>query len=142
VAPSDVVVVTDFGINFEDTASRMQLVVPLFALDPIKQLLSDHTFVEQSQPNPNWRIWLGQSIQGAKVNLHVELGKAEVTMGQVLDLNPGDTIQLNQYVSQPLSLFVEGIRKYDVRMGTSCGQKAVQIENLKISKFNQDNDDE
>lgn len=130
MAPSDVVIVTDFGINFEETASKMQLAIPLFALDPIKQLLSDHTFVEQSQPNPNWRIWLSQNLTEAKSNMSVKLGSTTVTMNQVLNLNPGDTVQLDQYVSEPLPMFVEGIKKFDVRMGASCGQKAVQIESI------------
>lgn len=130
MAPSDVVVVTDFGINFEDTASKMQLAIPLFAMDPIKQLLSDHTYVEQSQPNPNWKIWLGQNLQSSKINSKVILGRSQVTMNQVLNLKPGDTVQLNQYVADPLPYYVEGKQKFDVRMGVSCGQKAVQIENV------------
>jgi flagellar motor switch protein FliM len=130
MAASDVVVVTDFGINFEDSASKMQLAIPLFALDPIKQLLSDHTYVEQSQPNPNWRIWLGQSLMDSKINIKVDLGKTQVTMGQILKLNPGDTIQLDQYVADALPMYVEEKHKFDVRMGVSCGQKAVQIENV------------
>lgn len=128
MAPSDVVIVSDFTVSFESVTTRMQLVIPLFALDPIKSLLSDHTYVEQSQPNPNWRVWLSQNIGQAKAPMHVLLGKTSVTMRQILSLNPGDTVQLEHYVADPLPLFVEGVRKFDVRMGTSCGQKAVQIE--------------
>jgi len=130
MAPSDVVLVSDFTISFENVSTRMQLVIPLFALDPIKGLLSDHTYVEQSQPNPNWKIWLSQNIGQAKAPLNVTVGHATVTMRQILGLNPGDTIQLDHYVIDPLPLFVEGVKKFDVRMGTSCGQKAVQIEKV------------
>ncbi|MBN8554887.1 MAG: flagellar motor switch protein FliM [Deltaproteobacteria bacterium] len=142
VAPSDIVVVTDFGVSFEETTTRMQMVVPLFALDPIKQLLSDHTFVEQSQPNPNWKIWLSQSINGSKINSNVLLGKTEITMGEVLGLKLGDTIQLDQYVSNPLTMSVETVPKYAVRMGTSCGQKAVQVEQVFDRKSNSEDDEE
>ncbi len=140
MAPSDVVVVTDFGINFEETASKMQLAIPLFALDPIKQLLSDHTYVEQTQPNPNWRIWLGQNLRGSKISLEAQLGETTVTMDQVLKLNKGDTIQLQRYTSEPLPLEVEGIHKFDVRLGVSCGQKAVQIERV-LERKKPDQDD-
>lgn len=128
VAPSDVVVVTDFVVSFEEVTSKMQFIVPLFALDPIKQLLSDRTFVEQSQPNPNWRIWLGESMIGAKVKLKVKLGATEIFLRDILSLKRGDTIQLDQYVSEPLALSMEGVPKFKVRMGVSCGQKAVQIQ--------------
>jgi len=134
MAPSDVVVVTDFGINFEETASKMQLAIPLFALDPIKQLLSDHTMVEQSQPNPNWRIWLGQNLHQSKSNLSVNLGQTKVTMNQVLNLKKGDTIQLERYVADPLEMFVEGVHKFNVRMGAAYGQKAVQVESVLASQ--------
>lgn len=127
VAPSDVVIVTDFGVTFEEVSSKMQLVIPLFALDPIKQLLSDHTFVEQSQPNPNWKIWIGQSLEESKINLDVKLGETELSMRQILSLKPGDTIQLDKYVSDPLEVEVEGMTKFYGRMGVSCGQQAVQV---------------
>ncbi|TVQ76230.1 MAG: flagellar motor switch protein FliM [Bradymonadales bacterium] len=130
VAPSDVVIVTDFGISFEDVSSKIQLVMPLFALDPIKQLLSDHTFVEQSQPNPNWKIWITDSLSESKLNLKVDLGEAELSMREVLSLKKGDSIQLDRYVVDPLPLEVEGVEKYLVRMGISSGQQAVQIESL------------
>lgn len=130
VSPSDVVVVTDIGITFEDVTSKMQIVVPLFALDPVKQLLSDHTYVEQTQPNPNWKIWLSDSIRSSKAELEVKLGDTEVTMRDVLGLKLGDTIQLNQYVSEPIHMQLEGIPKFTVRLGTHCGQQAVQIENV------------
>lgn len=140
VAPSDVVVVTDFGISYDETTTKMQLVVPLFALDPIKQILSDHTFVEQSQPNPNWKIWLGQALQDAKASLVAHLGSTEITMGEVLGLKAGDTIQLGQYVSQPLVCTIEDVPKFLVRMGASCGQKAVQIESVNEMRLKTDED--
>lgn len=130
VAPSDVVIVTDFGVTFEEVSAKMQLVIPLFALDPIKQLLSDHTFVEQSQPNPNWKIWIGKSMEDAKADLNVDLGSTEITMREVLGLKEGDVIQLDRYVSEPLEAKVEGMTKYFVRMGTSCGQQAIQVESV------------
>lgn len=130
VAPSDVVVVTDIGITFEDVTSKMQIVIPLFALDPVKELLSDHTYVEQTQPNPNWKIWLTDSIKRSKSELLVRLGSTEVSMRDVLNLNPGDTIQLNQYVADPIPMLLEGVPKFSVHMGTHCGQQAVQIKEV------------
>lgn len=143
VAPSDVVIVTDFGINFEDVGAKMQLVIPLFALDPIKQLLSDHTFVEQSQPNPNWKVWIGQSLEDSKIQLRVDLGSTEITMRDVLGLNVGDTVQLDRYVADPLPIEVEGMTKFYGRMGISAGQQAIQIESVnRESKIKKEEEEE
>lgn len=130
VAPSDVVIVTDVQIQFEGVEAKIQFVIPLFALDPIKDLLSDHTYVEQSAPNPNWKIWIAKSLEDSKAYLNCELGRSTITMGEVLNLKVGDTIQLDQYVTNPLPFFVEGVPKYGVRMGVSCGQTSVQIESI------------
>ncbi len=127
VAPSDVVVVTDLGINFEDVSSKMQFIIPLFALDPVKSALTDHTYVEQSQPNPNWKIWVTESIRRAKAELSVTLGKTDITMRDILNLREGDTVGLNQYVAEPIPMKLENVPKYMVHMGTHCGQQAVQI---------------
>jgi len=128
VAPSDVVVVTDVGINFEDVSAKMQFVIPLFALDPVKSALTDHTYVEQSQPNPNWKVWVNDSIRRSKAELSVTLGSTEITMRDVLDLKIGDTVQLDQYMSDPIPMMLEGVPKYKVTLGTHCGQQAVQIQ--------------
>jgi flagellar motor switch protein FliM len=130
VAPSDVVIVIDFGVNFEEVNSKMQLVIPLFALDPIKQLLSDHTFVEQSQPNPNWKIWIGENLSKSKAPVKVELGSTEISMRDVLSLKAGDVIQLDRYASEPLPVEIEGVQKFAGRMGISSGQQSIQIETV------------
>jgi flagellar motor switch protein FliM len=130
VAPSDVVIVIDFGINFEEINSKIQLVIPLFALDPIKQLLSDHTFVEQSQPNPNWRIWIAENLSKSKAHVQVDLGKTEITMREVLALKVGDVIQLNRYASEHLPVEIEGVQKFAGRMGISAGQQSIQVDQV------------
>ncbi|MGA0163334.1 MAG: flagellar motor switch protein FliM [Bdellovibrionota bacterium] len=130
VAPSDVVIVTDFGIHFEGVSSTIQMVMPLFALDPIKHLLSDHTYVEQSQPNPNWKLWIADSLKQSKVNMRCVLGGSEITMREVLSLKAGDTIQLDRYANDFLPVDVEGKKKFLGKMGVSCGQQAIQIASL------------
>ncbi len=130
VAPSDVVIVTDIGITFEDVTSKMQIVIPLFALDPVKELLSDHTFVEQTQPNPNWKIWLTDSIKQSKAEMNVVLGQTQVTMRDILKLNEGDTVQLSSYIADPIPMKLEGVNKFNVTLGTHCGQQAVQIQSV------------
>jgi flagellar motor switch protein FliM len=48
-------------------------------------------------------------------------------MGDVLSLKVGDTIQLDQYVSEPIPMMLEGVPKFQVQLGTHCGQQAVQV---------------
>ena len=56
-----------------------------------------------------------------------KLGDTEMTVGDLVALQPGDVIPLSQEVSGELSIEVEGAKKLLCLAGEYKGNKAVQI---------------
>ena len=57
----------------------------------------------------------------------VDLGKATITVGDLVNLNVGDIIPLKQDADGELELLVEGVGKYKCFFGVSRGNRAVQV---------------
>ena len=61
------------------------------------------------------------------VNVRVCLGATTVSMGDLLNLNVGDVIPLEQDATGELSVEVEGVKKMKCYYGVSHGNVAVQV---------------
>jgi flagellar motor switch protein FliM len=67
--------------------------------------------------------------QLAKTHLPVvaELGRAQITVRDLLEMKTGDIIKLNTRIDQELQLMIAGQRKLAVRPGTVNGKRAVRV---------------
>ena len=58
------------------------------------------------------------------------MGNAAITLRELLDLAPGDTIMLDKPCSSELAVKVEGVQKYLGVPGIRHGNKALQISKI------------
>ena len=73
------------------------------------------------------RVSLGQE-SGPDVELIVNLGKAELTLQQVLNMQPGDVISLD--IAQPLVAEVDLVPVMECKCGVFNGNYALKVERL------------
>ncbi len=128
VPPSDLVLLIPFEVELEQFIGEVTLCIPYAVIEPIKSKLyagyqSDQLGVDQA-----WISRFLERLQGAEVEVKVELGRSKVMVQDLLRWRQGDVIALNQDVSDPLIVEVEGIPKFIGRPGISRGNKAIQIE--------------
>ena len=67
-------------------------------------------------------------MREAQVDLTVELGRAMVRSGDLLNLKVGDILPLEKDVNESLIAMVEGVPKFKGRAGMSRGSKAFKVE--------------
>ena len=60
----------------------------------------------------------------------VELGKTTLMTREMLKLKVGDTLNLGNDVSDPLTVTAEGVKKFKGFPGISRGRKAIQITSV------------
>lgn len=130
VPPSDVIIATTLEVEFESASGTIMIVVPYSTIEPIKQKLSSSFQTDNEMADSIWTQAMNEHIKNAMATLVVKLGEAEMTVGDVLTLEPGDVIPLNQDASGEVSLEVEGIEKMKCLIGTYKGNRAVQITNI------------
>jgi len=127
---TDVVIVMNFEIEMEYSSGIMCICIPYSTLEPIREKLQGGFLSEQLEVDKEWAKRFAQGLFESKVDMMVELGRTEVELKKVIDLKVGDVIMLDQYATDPLPVFVEGIMKFRGHPGVYKGNHAVQITKL------------
>ena len=127
VPPSDVVIATTFDVELEKVSGTIKVVIPYATLEPIKSKLSVGFQSEQLEVDFIWINRIKEQIMGTSANVQVKLGEAEIAARDLLDLEPGDIIQLNSDATLPLDVLVEGLPKFKGVPGLLKGSRALKI---------------
>ncbi len=133
IAPSsEIVVVVSMDVNIGINTYLMNLCFPTFALEEVLARLNrQHVTasvlkVSSSRMLENINI-LKQQMATTHLSVIAELGKAAITVKELLELKEGDVIKLKKRVNQEIELIIGGRRKLAARPGSVEGKKAVRI---------------
>jgi len=127
VPPSDIIISTTFEIELENASGTIALVIPYSTLEPIKNKLNQSFQTESERGDKVWTAMMEEHIRHANANVIVNLGETTITVGDLVNLNVGDVIPLNQDTDAELDLCVEGVAKFKCHFGVSRGNRAIQI---------------
>lgn len=127
VPPSDVVIATTFDVELEKVSGTIKIVIPYATLEPIKSKLSVGFQSEQLEVDFIWINRIKEQIMGTSANVLVKLGEADITLRDLMELAPGDIIQLDTDATLPLDIHVEGIPKFKGIPGLLKGNRALKI---------------
>jgi flagellar motor switch protein FliM len=130
VPPTDVIVLINFEIEVEYTTGILALCIPYASLEPIREKLSAGFQSEQLEVDRAWMERFKKSLIQSRVDLTVELGRTKISTTDVLHLKKGDVILLDQYATDPLYVFVEGLSKYRALPGLYKGSQAIRISEI------------
>ena len=127
VPPSDVIIAQTFEVEFESASGTIMVVVPYSTIEPIKQKLASSYQTDNEMADSIWTNSMNAHLKESQTELTIELGKAEMTIGDLVTLEKGDIIPLNQEVSGSVNVNIEGVKKMECLIGTHKGNRAVQI---------------
>ena len=128
VPPSDVIIATTFEVEFESASGTIMVVIPYSTIEPIKQKLSSSFQTDNDIADTLWTTSMNGHLQGIVATAIVKLGEAEMTVGDLVNLNVGDVITLDREASGEVVMEVEGVEKMTCLMGNYKGNKAVQLK--------------
>jgi flagellar motor switch protein FliM len=129
--PNEVVVSTTFMIELGPVSGEMHFCAPYSMLEPIRDILTSSLQGETLEMDKRWIRLMKQQIQTAEVEIHADLGTANVTFGDILGMKVGDVIPLT--VPENVTATVDGVPVMECSYGKSNGQYALRIENLVYS---------
>jgi flagellar motor switch protein FliM len=127
VPPSDIVIVVQFELELSSIIGRMLLCLPYSTVEPVRSRLYASFQSDQLEVDEEWTERLKSRIRGAEVELAIELGRATISGRDLLQLDVGDVLVLNQDFKKPLMVKVKGIPKFRAFAGTFKGNKAFQV---------------
>ena len=126
--PNEVVVVTTFNIELGSAGGEVHICMPYSMIEPIRDILCSSLQGEQIDVDKRWVKMLSKQVQSADVELIVNLGRAELTLQQVLNMTPGDVISLD--IAQPLVAEVDSVPVMECKCGVFNGNYAVKVDRL------------
>ncbi len=131
---SDVIINTQYTIAFENAVGVLNIVIPYSMIEPIKQKLSATSHSEEQELDMYWIRRLKEQMMKAHVNLLVELGRAEISVSELKQLQVGDVIMLNSDATKPLTLKIEDEEKMTGMPIIHKGHMALRVLNNNIRK--------
>ena len=130
VPPEYQIVTMSLKIQIEEISGNVVFAIPYMTIDPIRDKLKAGMQFDLMAIDPQWSYRLSAGLQQAPLNISVEMGNAGITLRELLDLAPGDTIMLDKACSSEMTIKVEGVPKYLGVPGLHHGNKAIQISNF------------
>lgn len=109
LAPNEPVALLSFSVELGKNTTYMNLCIPYLSIEKIlDKLIVQYWFKnDESEIESEAKEKLIKSIQPVEVNMHVELGKTEISVENFLKLVNGDVLILNSQSSSPVKVFVE-----------------------------------
>jgi flagellar motor switch protein FliM len=106
----------------------MHICIPWTSLEPLRDLLYSAMQADTPETDKRWFKLLQREVQNAEVELVVTLGRAAVTLEQILNMQAGDVIAID--VPETMVAEVDGVPVLECRCGVSNGQYAVRVERM------------
>ena len=126
VPPSEVVINSSFEIEVDQVQGRLNFVIPYATIEPIKQKLQSGIQGEQEEIDTTWAERFAEQLSKSEVEFAVELGRTNVSVKEMIELQKGDVLTLDSYAQDPVNLVVDNRPKYN-------GNPVVSKSNLAIS---------
>jgi flagellar motor switch protein FliM len=131
VAQNEIVVMVVMEIIIGHSSGMMNICYPVISLEPIlpklasRDLMLNETSTKKSR-NTELQVLLG----GAKVNVEANLGNAELTMKDVLDLHIGDIVRLSSAADDIVTVSIDGKERFRGEIGLRRFRKSIQISEV------------
>lgn len=129
VSPNETVIVISMNITIGEITGMINVCIPYVVLEPIIPKLSAHYWMEDKHRvrQDHEIVSLEKAIKATNLTITAELGKSEITFSDLLDLNIGDVLTLDQKIGQPISVNVDNKPSFSAQIGQVKKHMAIQI---------------
>ncbi|WP_217921579.1 flagellar motor switch protein FliM [Miltoncostaea oceani] len=129
VAPSDMVVLITFELRIGAQTGSISLCVPYLVLEPVMDRFTAQSYFSAltAGPSPEMREGIATELGSVSIPVSVELGAAELNVGDLLALAPGDVIPLSVAPGSDAVVRIGRREAFHAQPGVRGRHAAVQI---------------
>jgi len=119
----DVVVVISLRFEFNDVTDNFNICIPFRTIEPLLAKITQHRLFESlAPPDPDKIAQLKEKVKSVIIPIEVELGTCVVKVGDLLDLEVGDVIELERKRTENVDVKVGALTKFKATPG-KLGEK-------------------
>jgi flagellar motor switch protein FliM len=126
--PNEIVMVTQFTIEFGSIGGTLHICMPYSMIEPIRDVLASPIQGEALEVDRRWVRVLSQQVQSAEVELTVDLGEMRSTFDKLLNLQVGDVLPLD--IPEQVTAKVDGVPVMECGYGIFNGQYALRVQKM------------
>jgi flagellar motor switch protein FliM len=126
--PNEVVVTTTFNIELGAAGGELHVCMPYAMIEPIRDILYSSLQGDHLDVDKRWVRLLSKQVQSAEVELVANLGRATLTLDDIVRMKVGDVIALD--VPQRVTAEVDGVPVLDCHYGVFNGQYALKVQQM------------
>jgi flagellar motor switch protein FliM len=125
---SNAAIRVELRIDMEDRGGRIEVVLPLSTLEPIRELLLQGFMGEKFGNDAIWEDHLAHEIWNTELPVDVILSEMTIPLQRLMKLQMGDTVMLDHGPSDPISIKSGNIELARGYMGSKGGMVAVRLD--------------
>ena len=128
--PGDIAALLLFEIHTLGLSGTISICVPHPVIEPLMDRLNTQAWFSSTSRkagSEDDRLKLADGLRTAKLPVTVELGSTTITVGELLDVRPGDVIRLDRSADGELPVLAGKRARFVGRPGTLGGNRAVQV---------------
>jgi flagellar motor switch protein FliM len=122
----DLIIVSMFDITVDHGRGRLGVYMPYAGVEPLQEQLMSGIVADVVDHDRRWSAALQGNVSRAPITLNVELGRIEISVGDLVALRPGNTFEM----SRPQTLVVEasGVPLFRGRWGRHGDKIGILVE--------------
>lgn len=127
--PDDRMVVATFSVRFGNVAGKLHFGLPVTSLDPVLSKLSAQQWFSGGRQTTNevFVDSIKHSLDAAALDIIVQLGRAEITIRDLMDLQVGDLLCLDHKAGEELDVLVGTEVKFRGQPGQVGRRRGVKL---------------
>ncbi|WP_277187451.1 flagellar motor switch protein FliM [Caballeronia sp. BR00000012568055] len=126
--PNEIVIVTQFTIEFGSIGGTLHICMPYSMIEPIRDVLSSPIQGEALEVDRRWVRVLSQQVQLAEVEVTVDLAEIRSSFERLLNLRAGDVLPIE--IPEQVTAKVDGVPVMECGYGIFNGQYALRVQKM------------
>jgi flagellar motor switch protein FliM len=130
VSPNETVVLISIGVTIGEVSGTINVCLPFVTIEPVLSKLSSHYWMQEANrrnASESSKEPLKAQLMNSTVEVVSLLGETTITFGDLLHLEVGDCLALDQVAKEPLSIMVGENKVFKGQVGVSGKRMAVQV---------------
>jgi flagellar motor switch protein FliM len=132
VSPTEIVVVSRFRVEIDGVGGEIHITFPYSTLEPLKDTLRAGMQSDRASREERWSQILRNELEESEVDVAASLGYARVTLGQLLDMRPGDVLPIE--FDGRATVVADNVALFKGELGQQRGKQVVRVGQLMARK--------
>lgn len=128
--PGEWVVHTVYNIEMGDLEGNLIFALPIDLLDDYQERLASGRYEERGSGGRPWEEIMRSHFRKVPMEIVAELGESSLTLRELLELEEGQILRLDQSSEQPITVTMGGLPKYRAQVTVYDGNLAIELESL------------